>query len=215
MQLQVPVQVDMSDQIPLDLRCHRAVGTVIVPRCLLSQWKHREPGSSINTQASASTNPDTPGTRQVNRYQGAGERSYPCMDRGGSGNQCCNPGLGSGLLGLSISVLGSRPPLGDEMTMSQNSLSLSSSPLHALFVAIHVYSPVRWSRPEPRRSLYWRQEAQIRQAAQNLRSYGWQSWFAPLPGPWHLLILPPPDSARQPCTLMHSGGNIHFQLCRV
>lgn len=173
-------------------------------------------GAASTPKPLLSTSPDIPGTRQVNRYRDAGERSYPCMDRGGSGNQCCNPGLGSGLLGLSISVLGSRPPLGDEMTMSQNSLSLSSPSLHALFVA-HMFIHLSDGRGQsPGRLCICGKRLKSKTAAQNLRSCGWQFLVCSLPGPWHLLILPHQlQQARQPCTLVHSGGDLHFQLCRV
>lgn len=102
MQLQVPVQVeDMSDQILNQSAVSRS--TEIVPHGVYCHNRNIEGQGAITPRLCSAR------MLQVHsRYWDAGESSYPCMDRGGSGNQCCNPGLGSGLLGLSISVLGSR-----------------------------------------------------------------------------------------------------------
>lgn len=103
----------MSDQIPIDLRCHTEYKRiiVIVPHGVYCHNRNKEcPGMDAITHPGQALSAPTQ-IRQVHSSLDtgiAGDSSYPCMDRGGSGNQCCNPGLGSGLLGLSISVLGSR-----------------------------------------------------------------------------------------------------------
>lgn len=91
----------MSDQILIDLQCHGA--REIVPHGVYCHNGNIEGRGAITPRLCSTRMPQV-----HSKYWDAGEGSYPCMDRGGSGNQCCNPGLGSDLLGLSISVLGSR-----------------------------------------------------------------------------------------------------------